>query len=238
MEKKSSRARESIITEFDNLANPIVCQVSSQFAIWEPASQTVGFAYKVWFSLRSKFKMPNVWRGFHLGFVFHGGLEAATSLCFSSLRIASQPWASTVFSTFNIQYSSFFHIPTRNHGKVEKVEKVMTNTKHEQWIKMWHWSQCICKTMPSKKNIFNCTQIMINILIIFLTKFWYCIHPSLKKPKSVLEIPDSMFFSLRVPMSSQSFRWLLRGFSWSLQWCFSCFQLCMFSVRFQYNFVW
>jgi hypothetical protein len=31
--KRSSRARESIITEFDNLANPIVCQVSSQFAI-------------------------------------------------------------------------------------------------------------------------------------------------------------------------------------------------------------
>jgi hypothetical protein len=36
-----------MITEFDNLANPIVCQVSSQFAIREPASQTVGFAYKV-----------------------------------------------------------------------------------------------------------------------------------------------------------------------------------------------
>jgi hypothetical protein len=121
---------------------------------------------------------------------------------------------------------------------VEKVEKVVTNTKQEQWVKMWHPSQCICKTTPSKKNIFNCTQIMINILIIFLTKFWYCIHPSLKKPKSVLENPDSMFFPLRVHMCSESFRWLLRGFSWSLQWCFSCSHPCMFSVRFQYNFVW
>ncbi len=45
--KRSSRARESIITEFDNLAKPIVCQVSSQFTIQEPASQTVGFVYKV-----------------------------------------------------------------------------------------------------------------------------------------------------------------------------------------------
>lgn len=152
--------------------------------------------------------MANVWRGFHLGFAFHWGLEAATGLCFSNLRIASQPWASTIFSTFNIQCSSFFHIPTHNHGKVEKVEKVVTNNKQEQWVKMWHPSQCSCKTTPSKKNIFNCTQIIINILIIFLTKFWYCIHPSLKKPKSVLENPDSMFSPLRftcVPKVSDDF---------------------------------
>jgi hypothetical protein len=32
-----------------------------------------------------------------------------------------------------------------------------------------------CKTMPNKKNIFeffDCTRIMINILIIFLSIFW------------------------------------------------------------------